>query len=134
MSLSLPSAPQLPVISLFIHITSQTWPPPTFIHSLIMVSPHWPLGFVPQTYRLDWLILLLGNSSLYSLMLLLLPLLNFVQTSPSQTGLLRPLCLGCIQPPLIPTLCASLSYYCISISHHSYRLYLLVYSLSFFLL
>lgn len=66
--------------------------------------------------------------------LLLLPLLNFVQTSPSQTGLLRPLCLGCIQPPLIPTLCASLSYYCISISHHSYRLYLLVYSLSFFLL
>lgn len=68
MSLSLPSAPQLPVISLFIHITSQTWPPPTFIHSLIMVSPHWPLGFVPQTYRLDWLILLLGNSSLYSLM------------------------------------------------------------------
>ena len=35
--------------------------------------------------------------------LLLLPLLNFVQTSPSQTGLLRPPCLGCIQPPLIPT-------------------------------
>lgn len=103
MSLSLPSAPQLPVISLFIHITSQTWPPPTFIHSLIMVSPHWPLGFVPQTRRLDWLILLLGNSSLYSLMLLLLPLLNFVQTSPSQTGLLWPPCLGCIQPPLIPT-------------------------------
>lgn len=35
--------------------------------------------------------------------LILSSLLNFVQTSPSQTGLLRPTCLGCIQPTLIPT-------------------------------
>ena len=57
--------PQLPVISLFIHTTSQTWRLPTFIHSLIMVSPHWPLGFAPQTRRwAGWS----SCSSLYSLM------------------------------------------------------------------
>ena len=98
MSLSLPSAPQLPVISSFIHITSQAWPPPTFVQSLIMVAPHWPLGFAPQTRRLDWLILLLGNSSLYSLMAHSLASAGLCSHLPSQTP-----CLGCIQPPLIPT-------------------------------
>lgn len=129
MSLSLPLAPAPSHILVHPHDLSDMASPYIYSfthHGLTTLAS----GFCSSNTQVGWLILLLfplqshGSSSRLCW--------TFVQTSPSQTGLLQPTCLSCIQPPLIPTPLVLHFPTIVSASHITPIYYYLIHCLSSF--